>query len=108
MQKRLVVFLFLVLCFASAPATSVFAANTIGLNSSELGSASSAEFPQRRRYRRYRRYGGPVRAARAPIGASARCRDGTYSLRYVKTALLKIENSMQARECRGEPCILHK
>jgi hypothetical protein len=33
---------------------------------------------KRRRYRRGR-YRGPVRASRAPIGASARCRDGTYS-----------------------------
>lgn len=61
---------------AAATSNSIEAEPTIVASMS--GESTMAASAQRRRHRRGR-YRGPVRAVRAPIGASARCRDGSYS-----------------------------
>jgi len=64
---------------AASTSTSVATESTIAATTS--GESAMSASAKRRRYRRGKgnRYRGPVRAAKAPIGASARCRDGTYS-----------------------------
>ena len=86
MKKLFIAFLVLLLSIvtplASTPLATLAAAtpNSISAESTiaTSGESSTAASAKRRRYRRGR-YPGPVRALRAPIGSSARCRDGTYS-----------------------------
>jgi hypothetical protein len=73
-MRRLLILLF-VLSFASVP---IGTSKATTFNSLETPANSEAP-AQRRRYRRSSRYRGPVRASTAPVGATARCRDGTYS-----------------------------
>ena len=62
----------------STAATSHFVGPESTIAPTTSGESTMAASAKRRRYRRGR-YRGPVRASRTPIGASARCRDGTYS-----------------------------
>jgi hypothetical protein len=75
MKKLLLVFLFVLLSLVSVPSGTSRASTA---NSIEPLFSSSAP-AQRKPYRRYRPYRGPVRAKSAPVGATAQCRDGTYS-----------------------------
>ena len=77
-MRKFLLLLIVALSFVSFPA-GISKANTFSFVESPFGSAASPVPVQRRRARRYRRYRGPVRASKAPVGATARCRDGTYS-----------------------------
>jgi hypothetical protein len=83
MKKLLIAFFVLLLSLITPLASTPLAAatsNTVEAESTiaAIMSGESTMAAAKRRYRRGR-YRGPVRASRAPIGASARCRDGTYS-----------------------------
>jgi hypothetical protein len=73
MKKLLIGFLFLLLSWASIPISQASVPATI------TSTASLHTLASQHRLGRNRRYRGPVKAVSAPIGASARCRDGTYS-----------------------------
>ena len=75
-MRKLLLLLIIVLSFAFVPILTSKAAIT---NSFETLPNLASTTAQRPRYRRYRRYRGPVRATTAPVGATARCRDGTHS-----------------------------
>lgn len=74
-MRRFLLLLIIVISFASAPVGVPKAAT---FNSVESPSNSPAA-AQRRRARGHRRACGPVRASSVPVGATARCGDGTYS-----------------------------
>jgi hypothetical protein len=75
MKRVLIAPLFVLLSLVSVPIGASKATTTNALEAP----FNSTVAAQHRRYRRYRRYRGPVRATSAPVGANARCQDGTYS-----------------------------
>ena len=75
-MRKLLLLLIIVLSFAFVPIHTSKAAITNSLETLSIPASTTAQRP---RYRRYRRYRGPIRATTAPVGATARCRDGTYS-----------------------------
>ena len=82
MRKSLLILVFVILFLAPFVNNQISATNAIGSDPSGLTASASEGFTRRRSYHRNRssrRYRGPVRAASAPIGASARCVDGSYS-----------------------------
>jgi hypothetical protein len=72
MPRIIISFLLILFTLASIPGGSLAAANPAAFNSSAQSSAPKKQ-------RKPGRYRGPVKAATAPAGASARCRDGAYS-----------------------------
>ncbi|HWN10025.1 MAG TPA: DUF3761 domain-containing protein [Pyrinomonadaceae bacterium] len=79
MKKLFIAFLFLSLSLITPLASTPLATRAAAAPSFVEAESTITSSAQRRRSRRSGRYRGPVRAAKAPIGASARCRDGTYS-----------------------------
>jgi hypothetical protein len=83
-MRRFLILLLVVLSFVSVPI-----GKSTATTSNSIETPANSEAPtQRRRYRRSSGNRERVRASTTPVGATARCRDGTYSFSQHRRVLV--------------------